>query len=144
MACLRELPLQGTKGVQHFLRPPSRRRPSHASLRRSLLETDRDFTPEDYELLLELDTNRSDGRGSGGERSDGCIRATRFEVKALLERFPKVPLAKGFEGTECSICLSSMKAGVQVRTLPCMHIFHRRCIDRWIMASADRPRCPID
>jgi len=47
-------------------------------------------------------------------------------------------------GTDCTICLGVMRAGVEVKTLPCMHVFHRKCIDRWLLTMPSPPRCPID
>jgi hypothetical protein len=43
-------------------------------------------------------------------------------------------------GENCTICLRQFKAGKRVKTLPCFHQFHRRCIDKWLDTS---PLCPI-
>lgn len=40
----------------------------------------------------------------------------------------------------CSVCLESYVEGESLKTLPCMHVFHTTCIDRWLM---QRPVCPV-
>lgn len=43
---------------------------------------------------------------------------------------------------ECSICLSDVKLGDQLRRLPqCGHTFHRACVDVWLLRCADCPLC---
>jgi hypothetical protein len=46
------------------------------------------------------------------------------------------------EETECPICLHSFKQGDTLRQLDvCGHLFHRSCIDLWLLRSADCPLC---
>jgi len=48
----------------------------------------------------------------------------------------------GKEDGECSICLNELKPSDQVRCLPpCGHLFHRSCIDLWLLRRADCPLC---
>ncbi|XWS33897.1 hypothetical protein CRYUN_Cryun22dG0122400 [Craigia yunnanensis] len=49
--------------------------------------------------------------------------------------------SEGSEGELCCVCLSSMKEGDDMRVLPCLHQFHRGCVDRWF--NACRKNCPI-
>ena len=37
--------------------------------------------------------------------------------------------------TGCRICLSDYVLGEVQRELPCMHTFHRDCIDHWLRVS---------
>lgn len=136
---LEQLPQVPATALQPFLwplppRPPSRR----SEFRAQLLQSDRDFTAEDYELLLELDNHGGNGSGSS--------RASKEEAdfkSALLARLPVTKLPNSVVDTQCSICLDAMESGSEVRTLPCMHMFHRHCIDRWLMTPGP-PRCPVD
>lgn len=41
---------------------------------------------------------------------------------------------------DCAICLDGFKAKQRCRELPCGHIFHKKCVDRWLKKN---PRCPI-
>eukprot|EP00930_Biecheleria_cincta_P072428 TRINITY_DN59832_c0_g1_i1.p1 TRINITY_DN59832_c0_g1~~TRINITY_DN59832_c0_g1_i1.p1 ORF type:complete len:328 (+),score=77.93 TRINITY_DN59832_c0_g1_i1:144-1127(+) len=118
-------------------RPAQRRRGNN--LMQRLASMDRDFTPEDYELLSGLDA-AAPGSAAAPGRSGKEARAER---KLLLDRFPKIILDKSSAGGECAICLEKMKPRMEARRLPCLHMFHRRCIDRWLLAS-DKPRCPVD
>ena len=45
----------------------------------------------------------------------------------------------------CSVCLSTISNGIS-RTLPCNHVFHVDCIDRWKQRSSTCPMCraPFD
>ena len=36
------------------------------------------------------------------------------------------------DDAECRICLSPFESNETLRTLPCLHQFHRACIDKWI------------
>ncbi|XP_019333305.1 E3 ubiquitin-protein ligase Arkadia isoform X5 [Alligator mississippiensis] len=56
----------------------------------------------------------------------------------------------GEEGTEedteekCTICLSILEEGEDVRRLPCMHLFHQVCVDQWLITNKKCPICRVD
>eukprot|EP01083_Nonionella_stella_P003278 9348_1 len=41
----------------------------------------------------------------------------------------------------CVICIDTFTAGDSVRTLPCDHIFHQACIDKWLLWR--KKECPL-
>lgn len=41
---------------------------------------------------------------------------------------------------ECPVCISQYEAGEELRYLPCVHFFHKLCIDQWLDVS---PSCPV-
>nr|VZI26995.1 unnamed protein product [Spirometra erinaceieuropaei] len=43
--------------------------------------------------------------------------------------------------SECVICMCDYELGDELRYLPCMHTFHRACIDDWLMRSLTCPSC---
>jgi len=46
------------------------------------------------------------------------------------------------ECAECPICITDLESGDVVRRLPvCGHVFHRSCIDLWLLRRADCPLC---
>ncbi|KAK7291810.1 hypothetical protein RIF29_07252 [Crotalaria pallida] len=65
----------------------------------------------------------------------------------LLSSFKfKKEAAAGKEGGsddyECSVCLSDLEEGEEVRKLPrCKHSFHVQCIDMWLHSHFDCPVC---
>lgn len=46
----------------------------------------------------------------------------------------------------CVICMGDFSVGEQLRILPCMHSYHKDCIDDWLMRSFTCPSCmePVD
>lgn len=41
----------------------------------------------------------------------------------------------------CVLCLSGIEEGSEVRDLKCRHLFHRGCLDRWLLLAATCPLC---
>ena len=42
---------------------------------------------------------------------------------------------------ECCVCLSRLEEGNGTRKLACCHLFHRECVDRWLVHC--RSTCPL-
>ena len=45
---------------------------------------------------------------------------------------------------KCTICLSQFEVENDVRRLPCMHLFHRDCVDQWLVTNKLCPICRVD
>jgi len=43
-------------------------------------------------------------------------------------------------GDECCICLDEYKKKSKVSRLECCHIFHKKCIEKWLL---EKPICPL-
>jgi hypothetical protein len=88
----------------------------------------RDLTPEDYELLLQLD------------------KAVKPKTLTLdqLDSFPTSVLQTQdlHEGDRCSVCMTEYECGESSKTLPCGHRFHAACIVKWLTTSSIN--CPLD
>lgn len=66
------------------------------------------------------------------EQKEGCICD------------PPEAIVKGppdHETSRCSICTEEFYEGENVRILPCTHIFHRRCLDPWLLGFGET--CPL-
>mmetsp|Transcript_36929 Transcript_36929/g.51521 ORF Transcript_36929/g.51521 Transcript_36929/m.51521 type:complete len:155 (-) Transcript_36929:112-576(-) len=75
--------------------------------------------------------------------------------EAQMERIKRVTAIEGLPVTvctsqllsslsnnaECTICMEEYDEGVELRFLPCMHMYHRHCIDDWLERSATCPEC---
>lgn len=48
------------------------------------------------------------------------------------------------DAEKCTICLSLFEDDCDVRRLPCMHLFHRDCVDQWLVTSKHCPICRVD
>lgn len=94
----------------------------------------RELTPEDYELLLLLDST---------------VKPKTIK-KNVVKEFPQIEVTDKWlreeseSGTsnKCSVCLSDFELGETLKVLPCSHFFHSNCIDHWLLHSSIR--CPVD
>jgi Ring finger domain len=43
---------------------------------------------------------------------------------------------------ECPICFSDVKTEEEIRPLPCAHVYHKECLDTWLLLGKDNG-CPI-
>lgn len=45
---------------------------------------------------------------------------------------------------DCAVCIDPYQAGDVVRTLPCRHVYHKSCIDPWLLEHRTCPMCKAD
>jgi hypothetical protein len=66
------------------------------------------------------------------------------DIDGLISAAPPTPTTD-LELEMCSICLDEYEAGDRLRCLPCNHVFHSKCIGRWLVErSATCPLCKTD
>ena len=115
--------------------------PAHRQLQAMMMMgTDRDFGPEDYEMLLALDEHtptKMIARASRGEIS----RLPTINYTPPREDPSDPAKAKEEARTRCLVCLEDFVPGETLRLLPCIHFFHAKCIDRWLGEKAECPVC---
>ncbi|XP_074294717.1 uncharacterized protein LOC141622592 isoform X2 [Silene latifolia] len=93
-----------------------------------LLHSDQEFGENDYEMLLALDENNHEHLGASAAQIDNLPESTVHS--AITE--------------VCSICLEIPTIGDTIRHLPCLHKFHKDCIDPWLRRKKSCPVCKSD
>ena len=79
--------------------------------------------------------------GGLNERFATTINGTDNLTLEDLERLPAYSAGETVIGNECVICHEWISLGEIVRELPvCNHLFHKECIDNWLVQS---PTCPL-
>jgi hypothetical protein len=63
-----------------------------------------------------------------------------IECLPLVEYHP----SKVMKDSSCAVCLSDFGWGDTMRQLPCEHLFHRHCIDKWLKKNKVCPLCLMD
>eukprot|EP01060_Flectonema_neradi_P031720 TRINITY_DN4890_c0_g2_i1.p1 TRINITY_DN4890_c0_g2~~TRINITY_DN4890_c0_g2_i1.p1 ORF type:complete len:186 (+),score=40.40 TRINITY_DN4890_c0_g2_i1:55-612(+) len=87
-----------------------------------------DFCPNDYETLLQLD--------NAIDRSASPTRIKKLK-KIKLTKAEALPT----KDTDCQICLSQYTVPATVCELPCGHMFHHSCAEKWL--SEYNNFCPL-
>lgn len=59
-----------------------------------------------------------------------------LSLKFKVEKESQIPN----DNKECMICMDEFKVGDELRRLPCLHVYHPDCIDKWLKTN---PTCPI-
>lgn len=70
----------------------------------------------------------TDGGSNEVTLSGGDLVAGNEEVEECLSR-------------ECIVCMCPMLPGEEIRYLPCLHVYHRECIDTWLLKRLSCPVC---
>ncbi|KAI4873453.1 hypothetical protein NFI96_027303 [Prochilodus magdalenae] len=64
----------------------------------------------------------------------------KLQVRTLRRTDPEVEA----EENSCAVCIDSFKRGDIVTTLPCNHVFHKTCIEPWLLEHHTCPMCKYD
>lgn len=59
----------------------------------------------------------------------------------LIQNLPSGIFDDSVKCLECVICMIEFTTGDHIRFLPCMHFYHLKCIDDWLMRSFTCPVC---
>ena len=107
----------------------------------------RDFNGNDYDQLHSFADENGPAMGSWFSQ----VGATDAEINRCPSRTlsvndellrPKRSSESGRDETPtCSVCLETYREGETVRTIPCFHTFHAKCIDPWLAEKAECPIC---
>lgn len=65
-----------------------------------------------------------------------------YNYKEIFNYLPRTKLNKDLNQTfNCSICLKVFKKNDEVSALPCIHLFHSKCIFEWMKEKNNCPFC---
>jgi hypothetical protein len=71
----------------------------------------------------------------------------RGATQDIIDTMPLVkycPHSHGCQDTSCAVCLEDFEENDEMRQLPCRHLFHRPCIDKWLQRNKVCPLCLQD
>ena len=88
--------------------------------------------------MVEQVTNISDQEIGGGDF--GGVPASEASIKEL-EVVKYNGVGGEYEENRCSICLEEFEFEMEVRRMPCKHVFHGGCLVRWLEKSHLCPLC---
>ncbi|KAK3723840.1 hypothetical protein QZH41_019524, partial [Actinostola sp. cb2023] len=84
------------------------------------------YQQENYETLLNLAEQIGEAKPKG---------LTRAEIDQLPTFRVTAASKKNSDDGRCVVCLADFDEKQLVRTLPCSHDYHTRCIDKWLKVS---------
>ncbi|XP_067933276.1 E3 ubiquitin-protein ligase Arkadia-like [Watersipora subatra] len=83
-------------------------------------------------------TTNDSNIGASQETIDRTTFAHRYSQRVASDS------DEGRLDDKCTICISEYNTGEHVRRLPCLHLFHRDCVDRWLNSNKRCPMCRAD
>ncbi|XP_073303039.1 E3 ubiquitin-protein ligase At1g12760-like isoform X2 [Primulina huaijiensis] len=100
------------------------------------LAQNRGATPESISSLptykFKVKKNKSKDSVSGA--AEGGIVAAGTENERAISG----------EDAACCICLAKYLNNDELRELPCLHLFHKECVDKWLRINASCPLCKAE
>lgn len=66
-----------------------------------------------------------------------------YKIKKVLGPCKKIKKDDSILDSNCCICMGEYKVGEFKRTLPCNHIFHKKCIDKWFSVYKKSMECAL-
>ncbi|KAM6981230.1 E3 ubiquitin-protein ligase Arkadia isoform 2-T3 [Aplochiton taeniatus] len=98
-----------------------------------------------YEELLHLEDRLGTvNRGASQGTIERCTYPHKYKKRKLHGKQDEDEGADEDTEEKCTICLSILEEGEDVRRLPCMHLFHQLCVDQWLLTNKKCPICRVD
>ena len=70
----------------------------------------------------------------------GCVSSGKNK-RLLNNSYDYFPDLETSENTDCSVCLEKMNHGDNIIQLICGHIYHKDCVDGWLLNHNTCPNC---
>jgi len=96
--------------------------------------------PAVFDILLEATLAYTQASEESKHAKSSCCANDEVLSNLALQKFGGPNDNDGDDGT-CHICLDDFELGDDLRTLPCGHFFHMRCVDVWLMEKSSC--CPV-
>lgn len=117
---------------------------SHADLSSDGEESMESSSEESMDESAQDSDEEAETTAEDSEEEEGDLQpATKSSIDCLPCRVLKpddLPRMSQDSKT-CIICMDDFEAGSMVRVLPCLHHFHTKCIDQWLMRQGTCPVC---
>ncbi|TKY74677.1 E3 ubiquitin-protein ligase [Spatholobus suberectus] len=81
-----------------------------------------------YKFKMKKNNSKEESNSTVGE---GGVVAAGTEKERLISG----------EDAVCCICLAKYENNDELRELPCSHLFHKDCVDKWLKINASCPLC---
>lgn len=86
-----------------------------------------------YKFKLKKNTNVNDQELDSGVGEGGILAAGTEKEREISG-----------EDAVCCICLARYADNDELRELPCIHVFHVECVDKWLKINASCPLCKTE
>jgi len=73
------------------------------------------------------------------------VRLSKDEFDAMPVSVMSKKLRKQLKDDEpcCPICMENIKTRCHCTVLPCGHVYHKKCAQKWLTEKCERPTCPM-
>ncbi|GMT27319.1 hypothetical protein PFISCL1PPCAC_18616 [Pristionchus fissidentatus] len=95
---------------------------------------------DNLQASREIHMLMTNGLAAGGESAP--VGATQNDIDKHTTKSKW--RCSGDEVDPCTVCMCEFEEDDEVRSLPCAHAFHSRCIDRWLSYNKKCPNCRVD
>ncbi|XP_009869155.1 PREDICTED: E3 ubiquitin-protein ligase RNF128, partial [Apaloderma vittatum] len=83
-------------------------------------------------------------RAQSRNQSRLTAKAKKAIARLQLRTLKQGDKETGPDGDSCAVCLELYKPNEVVRILTCNHLFHKNCIDPWLLEHRTCPMCKCD
>ncbi|XP_018106566.1 E3 ubiquitin-protein ligase arkadia-C isoform X2 [Xenopus laevis] len=98
-----------------------------------------------FEELIHLEERLGNvNRGASQGTIERCTYPHKYKKRKLHSKQDGEEAPEEDTEEKCTICLSILEEGEDVRRLPCMHLFHQVCVDQWLITNKKCPICRVD
>jgi hypothetical protein len=112
-------------------------------LQRLMIHRTLELMPRDGSMVFRVEIVRMGEE----ENSSSLVKKKRVRGKDVhMSHLPAYRKVKSEEtmSSPCAICFGEWEVGEYVRELPlCNHVFHKKCVDRWMKQDQERMSCPL-